>query len=389
MMDFDEIKSWVVRCVRCGTCKYTAETYLPGCPAGERFRFEPYFASGKNFIARGILEGTLSFSDPGLVDILYSCTACGNCQTQCPLPQSEHLVEIYEALRSRAVAEGAGPLPLHRPMLESYRQYENPWMQPRRNKARWARKKNLKSLPGEKARVLYFVGCTAALDPALQDIPAATASLLQAAGVDFGILGQEEICCGSTALRVGDRAVFTELARKNAGLLNRLGVTTIVTSCAGCYRTLKTDYPRVAKLHAEVIHSSELIERLSAAGRLTFREELSETVTYHDPCHLGRLGGMYDSPRNLLKRIPGIRFREMRRIREHAYCCGAGGGVRTAFPDWAADNAVLRIREAEETGARQLVSTCPFCAQNFIGALERCGPVVRFTDLVVLLDRLI
>ena len=389
MMEFDDIRNWVVRCVRCGTCKYTGDTYLPSCPAGERFRFEPYFASGKNFIGRGILEGELSFADPELVKILYACTACGNCQTQCPLPQAEHLVDIYEALRARAVEKGHGPLPEHRSLLSSIHQYQNPWMQPRNMKNRWTRGRKIADISKNTSRVLYFVGCTASLDPALQNIPRATASLFEAAGVDFGILGSEEICCGSTALRIGDRQTFIALARKNADVFESLGAEMIVTSCAGCYRTLKYDYPGVVSLRPEILHSSELLFRLFSEGRISFRKEFPRTVTYHDPCHLGRLGGVFDPPRELIRSIPGITFHEMERIREHAYCCGAGGGVRTAFPDWATDNVVLRIQEAGRTGARTIISTCPFCYQNFSAGIARDGLSIEFVDLVELLARLI
>jgi heterodisulfide reductase subunit D len=248
---------------------------------------------------------------------------------------------------------------------------------------------NLKNLSEKKARVLYFAGCTAALDPALRNIPIATTSLLRTAGVDFGILGPEEICCGSTALRIGERKIFSELAGRNVELINSLGVETIITSCAGCFRTLKHDYPDLAELKPEVLHSSEFLSRLFATGKLSFREKLTETVTYHDPCHLGRLGGVFDPPRELINRIPGANFRELDSHRENAYCCGAGGGVRTAFPDWATDNVALRIEAAEKTGAGLLVSTCPFCYQNFLGGIENRGSSIKFTDLVELLDRLI
>jgi len=389
MMDFDDIRPWVVRCVRCGTCKYTNETYLPSCPAGERFRFEPFYASGKNFIARGIIEGALKFSDPGVVEAIYSCPTCGNCQNQCPLPHHEHLVDIYEAMRARAVEEGAGPLPAHKPLLASLRQYDNPWMQPRASKVRWAKELGIKDISKEKARVLYFVGCTAALDPTLRNIPTATATLLKSAGVDFGILGEAEICCASTTLRIGDRKLFKNLAERNIELLNRIKVETIVTSCAGCFKTLKHDYKSIGKIKPQILHSSEFIYRLFLGGKLKFKKEANQVVTYHDPCHLGRLGGVFDPPRRILRYLPGITFREMDRIRENAYCCGAGGGVRTAFPDWATDNVGTRIEEAEKTGARLLVSTCPFCAQNFMTGIEKKGSSLEYVDLVDLLNRLI
>ena len=391
MMEFDEIREWVNRCVRCGTCKYIFGLYEPSCPAGQKFRFESFYASGKMWIARGLLDGDLAFDDPGVREKLYTCTLCGSCSTQCTLPQGEHTVEIFEALRAQAVAEGAGPMPEHEGLLKSIKSYKNPWMQPRSARERWAKSKaikplGIKKLPAEKAEVLYYVGCTAALSPEVQRIALATARVLSRGGVDFGMLGRDEVCCGSTLLRIGERSHFAELARENIDTFNSLGVKTIITSCAGCVRSLRKDYPTVGEIEPEVLHTSEYLARLLDEGRLPLERSVSRRVTYHDPCHLGRHIEVFEAPRRLLRAVPGVRFTEMERNRDVSWCCGAGGGVRTAFPDWANDTATLRIEEARTTGAEAIVSTCPFCFHNLDQAIKASGESMEMLDLVELLD---
>jgi len=389
VMEYGEIREWVNRCVRCGTCKYIFGLYEPSCPAGEKFRFESFFASGKMWIARGLLDGALSFQDPGILEKIYACTLCGSCSTQCTLPQGEFTVEIFEALRARAVEEGAGPLPGHQDLIKSLKSYRNPWMQPRSARERWTKNKGIKELgikrlPAERAEVLYYVGCTAAVSPDVQPIALATARVLSRAGVDFGLLGRDEVCCGSTLLRIGERERFVEIARENMETINALGVRTIITSCAGCLRSLRKDYPAIGEIEPEVLHTSEYLARLLDQGRLPLHRPVERRVTYHDPCHLGRHIGIFEAPRRILSAIPGVRFSEMERTRDVSWCCGAGGGVRTAFPDWATETAALRIEEARATGAEALVSTCPFCFHNLDQAIKITESPIEMIDLVEL-----
>ncbi|MGW8321301.1 MAG: (Fe-S)-binding protein, partial [Thermodesulfobacteriota bacterium] len=210
--------------------------------------------------------------------------------------------------------------------------------------------------------------------------------VLERADVDFGILGKNEICCGSTVLRVGDDESFRKIRAKNLESLNRTSAKTIVTACAGCFSTLTHEYKE--DLKAEVKHIVEFVDDLIQEGKLTFTKSLDLEVTYHDPCHVGRYCGIYDAPRNILKALPGVTFTEMQRIREWSWCCGAGGGCRTAYPEEIAGFAAeARLEEAFETGARTLVTCCPFCEQN-LGenakrTFERFGIQVRdIMDLV-------
>jgi heterodisulfide reductase subunit D len=240
-----------------------------------------------------------------------------------------------------------------------------------------------------RAEVLYFAGCTAALDPALQHIARNTAGLLRKAGVDFGVLGEEEICCGSVFLRIGERAAAQELAERNLEFFERLGISTVVTSCAGCFKTMCHDYPSYGALPVRVVHSSEYLLELVEAGHLKPDRETAVEVTYHDPCHLGRHCGLFDPPRKLLEALPGVQLKEMDRTRENAWCCGAGGGVRSAFPGWALESSLARIEEARATGSSLLVTTCPFCLQNLTTGAQSGDNSLRLADLTDVLARLL
>ena len=390
MLDFKDIDPYIAKCVRCGTCKAVFGSYVPSCPAGERFRFENFYSSGKIWMARGIKEGVLRWDDPELVRKLFSCTLCGNCTQQCPMTVRERIMEVFEAMRAEAVRVAGTPFPAHKRLRDSLVQYRNPWMQPRRRRTQWAQKEAVKILKpggGERAEVLYFVGCTAALDPSLQPFARNTVALLRKAGVDFGILGEDEVCCGSVMLRVGERDLARELAEKNLELFETLGVETVVTSCAGCYKTLSQDVPAFGKLSARVVHSSEYFRELNRAGKLTFEHELDFRVTYHDPCHLGRHCGVFDAPRELIDMQKGVTLSEMARTRENSWCCGAGGGVRSAFPDWALETSCTRIDEAERTESGYLVTTCPFCLQNLTTAAQAGTTSLMLMDLTELLVR--
>lgn len=392
MLDYGEIDPYIAQCVRCGTCKAGPGLFEPSCPAGEHFRFEAYFASGKIWIARGLREGILPWGDEGVLEKLFACTLCGNCARQCPMSVREKMIEVFEALRSESVHRVGTPFASHRRLRESLVQYRNPWMQPRRRRLHWLREERVRILDPEgssRAEVLYFVGCTAALDPALQHIARNTARLLQEASVDFGVLGEEEICCGSVFLRIGERAVARELAEKNLELFERLGVSTLVTSCAGCFKTMCQDYPCFGELPVRVVHSSEYFLELLQAGALRPDRETAVSATYHDPCHLGRHCGVYDPPRRLLASLPGVELTEMGRTRENAWCCGAGGGVRSAFPAWALESSRSRIEEARATGAGLLVTTCPFCLQNLTTAAQSGDDSLRLADLTDFLARMI
>jgi Fe-S oxidoreductase len=205
-----------------------------------------------------------------------------------------------------------------------------------------------------------------------------TAKLLHKLGVDFSVFGENEVCCGSVAMRTGDREAFNQVADKNTELFKNHNITQIVTSCAGCYRTLKKDYgDRLAGI--EIYHSAEYLNKIIEERDLKLKGS-QKIITYHDPCHLGRHMDFYEPPRDLLNKIASLK--EMETIRHAAMCCGAGGGVKKAFPDLSLEMAKNRIKEAEETGAELLISTCPFCFRNLSDAIKALNSDIKMVDLV-------
>ncbi len=428
----EELEDIIWKCTACGTCKIAYDFGPPPkfgqiCPSGVQFGFEGFMASkGKIAFARGILSGELEF-DEDFLDAIYKCTVCAGCQNQCQLDHKPFIPEIIEAMRRKAVADGYGPMPSQKVIAQSMRSYDNPYQGPRRMRKDWVRplkKKGIKikDINKEPASMLLFVGCTGAYNRSARVIPQATASLFSKLGLDFGILGENEICCGSTAMRLGDVEEFKRVAEKNLETFKRLhdekGVETIVTSCAGCYRAILKDYSMCEDYEKmmegiRIVHTSEFLYELYKDGKLEFSGSIDQIVTYHDPCHVGRhltrfvidedgskawKGAylepieddcLYDVPRELLQAIPGIELREMERIRGNSYCCGGGGGVMTGYPDWAAQNASLRIQEGMETGAENMVSVCPFCHFNLNQGAQRIGSKMKLIDLTQLLDQVV
>ena len=425
-----DLEHYFWRCTACGTCRSAYQygpppTARPICPAGTEFGFEGYYSSkGKAAYARGISDGTLSFEDPDFLEAIYKCTVCAGCQNQCQLDYKPHIPEIIEAMRREAVESGAGPLPLQKNLVQSMKNYNNPYQGPRRVRLDWTRpfkkaKTPIKNINKESAPILFYVGCTGAFNKAAMSVPQATARIFQKIGLDFGILGENEVCCGSTAMRVGDAEEFKRVATLNLETFKKLheerGVNTIVSSCAGCFRAIKKDYTLSSGFEEmmdgiEVIHTVQFLHRLQQDGKLKFKKDLSWKVTYHDPCHTGRhlnkfqvdkdgselwegafvdvdeSGCLYDMPREIIQAIPGVTLVEMDRIRSNSYCCGGGGGVMTGFGDWAAKNAGLRIAEGMETGAEKMISICPFCYFNLSEGAKRTGSKMTLHDLTELVD---
>jgi heterodisulfide reductase subunit D len=382
-------------CARCNWCQnhwgwnVKSAEYSEVCPAFHEYRIFPYSGMGKMHIARALLEGDFDYEDaPEVLEFMYTCTTCGACEMNCQRLQDKEPLQVNETLRAQLVRDGIGPMPQHKNLIKSVLNYDNPWMQPRGQRDRWARKLPIKDVTKDKARTLFFVGCTSAFDNSLWKVSQNTARILLQGGVDLGMLGKQELCCGSPIARIGDRATFISLVKRNVDLLNQTGVEEIVTFCPGCYRAMRHDYaevPGAAPLQAKVYHATEYIDRLLKEGRLRCTREQARRVTWHDPCHLGRHCGIYEPPRDILRAIPGIELVEMERIKDQSWCCGGGGGARTAFVDFARATAMKRIAEARKTGAQTIVTQCPFCEQNIGDAIDVSGDAMEICDLTDIL----
>lgn len=358
------------RC-HCGCCK-------DGCPIYGVMLEEQVSARGRNLMIRAYLNGTIE-PDKRVARALYSCLLCRLDEENCGarLPNAE----IYEHIRQDLVERGLAPLPEHEPLLASLRNYGNPWMQPKSARERWCRGSDATTKSSPECKTLFFVGCTFSLAPEIASAPKSLIELLDIAGEDYHLLGKDELCCGSTALRIGDRKLYEDLARSNRERLR--AYDRVVISCAGCYKTMTHDYPREEK-SPEYVHSVQLLAEMLRSGRLKPHASRKK-VTYHDPCHLGRHSGIYDAPREILQSIPGIDFVEMRNNKESARCCGAGAGVKTSNPQISLEIAKKRVQEASDTGAEALLSACPFCEQNLSEAAATLGNRMRVMDISQLL----
>jgi len=377
-----EYRNMAWKCWKCGLCRMShpdesiPHRFADNCPRGTRFRFEPFYGAGTQEMVRALTcdPPALDIQDPAVArriqQVVYTCPQCGACQINCNPTKHLEPANASIALRQWLVEQGLGPLPEHQPLVKSIMNYDNPWMQPRAARQKWAKKRTVKDASMEEVEVLYYPGCTASYDPLIQPVAGWVTDVLKAAGVDFGILGKNEICCGSTVLRVGDKANFNKIRARNMESLNRTSARVIVTACSGCFSTLTHEY--ADGLEAEVKHVVQFVDELIRDGKLSFSTSLDMEVTYHDPCHVGRYCDVYDAPRRILAALPGVTLNEMQRIREWSFCCGAGGGCRTAFPeDIAGFAAGKRLEEAHDTGARTLVTCCPFCEQNLGDAAKR------------------
>jgi len=239
-------------------------------------------------------------------------------------------------------------------------------------------------LPDE-AEWVYFIGCTS--NYRQQQLRDATLRYLKKSDINFTLI--DEHCCMSPLIRTGQLDAVKDFMNYNIQEIKKLGASKVITSCAGCYRTLKQDFFKQSVEHdIEIYHSSELILNHLKENRLVFKSEYPMIITYHDPCHLGRHSNFYEPPREILNQIPRISLIEMKRNKENAWCCGAGGGVKIGDPDWSLEISKERLQEAKQTGASLLISTCPFCKTNLIDANLKFNMKFKILDLIELIDEL-
>jgi len=280
-------------------------------------------------------------------------------------------MEVMIGLRSNVVEGGRIPNTV-KVALQSVFTQGNPLTFSREDRASWVGDLPVRLASDHAgAEYLFFVGCTPSYDPRIQKV---TRSLVRAFGqaeVDFVILGQEESCCGSEVRRLGEAGLFEMLVEENLELWREYGVKKVVTTSPHCYNTLKKDYPADV---LELTHYTELIAHLLESGRLTFRGELKKTVTYHDPCYLGKHNQIFDAPRAILGRIPGLKLLEMDRSRERSLCCEGGGGRMWLEGTNIEERlAHQRVQEAIDTGAEILATACPFCVLTLEDAVKIRG----------------
>jgi len=312
---------------------------------------------------------------------LWSCTMCSTCGVRCP--KDLNPFEVLIDIRSVAVEEGQ-IAPTIRDALENIFKNGNPWGRIRSKRSEWAQGLSIRHV-SQGADVLYFVGCTPAYDPRVQEATRSLVRCFERAGVNFGTLGDEENCCGNEVYGMGEKGLFELLVEENVRLLSRYNVKQIVTSCPHSYHAFKNRYGQV---DFEVKHHTELLAELIEKGKLEFPKEVNKTVIYHDPCFLGKQNGIYDAPRRVIQSVPGVKLLEFDRNRERSLCCEGGGG--RMWVDIPGERlAEIRMREAVDCGAEVLATACPFCLLTFEDAVKTAGfeGKIRVMDITEVLSQ--
>jgi Fe-S oxidoreductase len=420
-MALEDYKEDCTDCSRCSYCKWIpldhikSARFARACPSIEYCGFQAYSLGGRLSVGLSLLEGRIGYNEE-LKNIVWECQMDGACDLSDKICRYNiRGLEVMREMRFKLVEDGQ-TLHQHKPYIDSLHKEQNMMIEPRAKRGKWADGLDVKNLTKEKGAVVFHAGCRYSYDKGLQKKARTAITLLRDAGVDIGVMGENESCCGGRAYQWGYRKDLNAFARKNTEAWTAAGVKTVVTPCAECYYTFKRLYPEIG-FTFEVIHVSEYIEFLIKKGKIKLSTNVPLTITYHDPCHLGRLGepyvpwqgtkekiygqipvwkpsrprytgawGVYDAPRNVLKSISGLTLLEMERTREYAWCCGAGGGVLEAYSDFATWTAAERLIEARATGAEAIVTACPWCERNFTDTVKSQDEKMQVYDIIDLVQ---
>jgi Fe-S oxidoreductase len=378
MRKINEIEKDLYACLQCGYCRET-------CPVYKRLGWESSTPRGKVYYLKQIAAKTPMDRllrrnpkiTPEFVERVFQCTSCAACEHQCHV--EIEFPKLWEEVKEWLIEEGYAQPAAHKAIKERVQKTRNPKDEPMEKRPAWLPQDiKLSSNP----EVVFFTGCTEAYR--MQPLAAATAKLLDKAGVKFNILGEDEWCCGSPLLRTGQKSVVRdELAPHNVREMEKRGWKAMVTACAGCYNTMRGDYPKmVGNPPFKLYHISEYLEKLIKEGKLKFTKDFKKKVAYHDPCHLGRHAKVYDPPRNILKAIPGLELIQIKEERDDSQCCGAGGGFKSAFNDLAEDIAAERVKQFVAAGAEVIATSCPFCQVNLNAGAKKAGLGIKTMDVV-------
>lgn len=364
------------QCIKCGLCQAT-------CPVCKELLLEKFTPRGKIQLARYYSQGDLDLSEH-YRDIFAKCLLCGACVATCPSGLDPK--KVFVGMREE-IAKEKGLHPKMEEVVRSLVTHHNISNEDNAERGGW--RDFLKELPDhmyqkDKAEVAYFVGCVASFFPMAQQIPQNLVRILESADVDFTILGGEEWCCGFPLIGAGVPEKVREMAEHNLEKLRKLGAKKVVFSCPSCYRTWQEHY----ETDVELFHSTQLIERLIEDGALRLGE-VKATVTYHDPCDLGRNGGVYDAPRKLLKSIPGLTLVELENNRAQSVCCGGGGNLEMVDSGLTGSIAQKKIEEIKRTGAETVVTSCQQCIRTIKGWARRQKAALNVCEITELVLRAI
>lgn len=343
-------------CYQCGTCTAT-------CPMGVP--------------TRGLIRGAQLGAKQQIIEDkrLWYCTTCKQCELACP--RGVKITDIIHASRTVAFEGRKAPQKLEEALWGVYED-GNPWGGKKEERAKWAEGMDVKI--GKPSKYLLYVGCETSFDPRLQKVAKSLATILADTGVDFSILGEGESCCGDVVHDIGEEGFLEELAQKNIESFKRSGAESIITVSPHSYDIFKAVYPKYGEM-PEVLHYTQFLTNLLDKGSLkVHRPEADLTVTYHDPCYLGRYNGIYEEPRKLIESVPGVKLAEMDDNKENALCCGGGGGMMWTEYDGERPS-LRRVAQAADTGASTIVTACPYCIQNFEDGIKTKDLSLNVTDI--------
>lgn len=378
-------------CTSCGRCQDQCPAYASEKPLSPK-KLILDLLDNLNENAPKLFKGESLENDPAMVgtavqaDEVWACTTCGACVEACPV-FIEHIEKVVELRRDRALMEGDFPAELNQTFKGMENNF-NPWGIGFSSRADWAEGLNLKKLDqGEKADILWFVGCAGSFDDRIKKVSVSFAKILEAAGLDVGILGAEEKCCGETARRLGNEYLAQTLMEMNVELFNESGIKKIVTFCPHCYNTLKYEYPQF-KGNFEVQHSSELLAQLIQEGKIKLNQNGDKKITFHDSCYLGRYSNMYQQPRDVIKGVSSNLI-ELKRKKNQSFCCGAGGGRMWLEETIGERINNMRTDEVIESGADTVASSCPYCLTMLTDGLKDKDAIDKIDamDIIELVEK--
>ena len=359
----------VAKCNRCGFC-------LAVCPVYTIKGREWATPRGKNAMVRAVIERKIGWT-PEIMEALYRCTGCRLCTQTCfPAVETNQGV-----LAGRACLADRNQYPkIVDRVVAALENNFNISGEPNEDRSQWV--EFLRNVPDhryqkEKAQVIYFVGCVAAYFPLVQKIPQTFVQILDKVKADFTTLGGEEWCCGFPLIQMGMEEKMQKLVEHNQEKIQQVGAQSVVFACPSCYHTWKEKY----KTNAELLHSTQFMERLISEKKITFNKGFHKTVTYHDPCDLGRNSGVYDPPRNILKQIPGLKLVELENNRQLCVCCGGGGDLEMIDPELSAAIAQRKIEEIQRTGAEVVVTSCQQCIRTISGYAKKHDINLKVMDI--------
>jgi Fe-S oxidoreductase len=348
-------------CIQCGKC-------TGGCPMAMKTQLNP-----RSLIYRILVAGN-GFDIEGREE-LWDCTTCSTCYSRCP--KSVNPMEAVIALRSAFVEKGRVH-PNVKTALESTFRQGNPLTMPREDRGLWVGDLEVKHI-SEGAEYLFYAGCTPSYDPRVQHVARAIVQLMKGSGIDLGIMGSDENCCGSEVRRLGELGLFEMMVEENQEMLKSLEVDHLFTVSPHCFNAFKNDYPQNG---LQVQHYTQVLADRANKGELKFSKGVEKTVTYHDPCYLGKHNGIFDDPRTVLNAIPGVNLVEMDRSREKSLCCEGGGGrMWLEGTNPGTRLAQQRVQEALDTGAEILATACPFCLLTLDEAVKHLNAQDRMQVL--------